>query len=67
MFLSVDAGAWVDESRLSQISPAGCGSPMIVPFAVTAEPSGVKPCVCPETRLTARYRVIQPATSAGCC
>src|SRR5437667_12912535 len=44
-------------SRVSQMSPAGCGSPMIVVFVVTAMPndvaSGEKPCVCPDMRLTA--------------
>src|SRR5947209_612169 len=44
-------------SRVSQMSPAGCGSPIIVVFVVTAMPndvaSGEKPCVCPDMRLTA--------------
>src|SRR5919201_1556961 len=44
-------------SRVSQMSPAGCGAPILVVFGVTAMPkavaSGEKPCVCPETRLMA--------------
>src|ERR671937_2234783 len=43
----------LDVSRVSQMSPAGCGSPIIVPFAVTAGLVCAKPCVCPETRLIA--------------
>ena len=39
------------------MSPAGCGSPIIVVFVVTAMPndvaSGEKPCVWPAIRLTA--------------
>ena len=34
------------------MSPAGCGSPTIVWLGVTAVPSGEKPCVWPEMRLT---------------
>jgi hypothetical protein len=46
----------VTVSRVSQTSPAGCGSPIIVPLAVStpnavARPGGTAPWVWPETRL----------------
>ncbi len=57
MFLSVLDTSRVDVSRVSQMSPVGCGSPITVLLTVTAVPnevvSGVKPCVWPETRLSA--------------
>jgi hypothetical protein len=38
-------------SRVLHLSPVGCGSPTTVPLAAgTTAPSGVKPCVWPETR-----------------
>ncbi len=40
-------------SRVSHLSPVGCGSPMTVPFAVTAGLVRAKPCVWPETRFSA--------------
>src|ERR1700712_5201650 len=53
LFGSVD----VEVSRVSHLSPVGCGSPIMVWFGVTATPnevaSGVKPCVWPLTRLIA--------------
>src|SRR2546428_506000 len=52
MFLSFGSTVVVT-SLVSQISPAGCGSPITVPFAVTAGLVVAKPCVCPEMRLSA--------------
>jgi hypothetical protein len=40
-------------SRVSHLSPVGCGSPMTVVLAVTAGLVVVKPWVCPATRLSA--------------
>src|SRR5260370_11191658 len=44
----------VELSRVSHLSPVGCGSPMTVPLAAgTALPSAENPWVCPEMRLSA--------------
>src|SRR5450830_1839072 len=43
----------VDVSRESHTSPVGCGSPMTDPFVVTADDVCAKPCVWPDTRLSA--------------
>src|SRR5260370_35545984 len=53
MFLLLESTE-VEVSRVSHLSPVGCGSPMTLALAAgTAFPSAANPCVLPESRLRA--------------